>query len=353
MARFGRKVASGAASAALLLLLATIPGCGDDTTPAPPDDGQYGSVLNAQEFANAPKALPVEALLQPPAPIALPPSVTLHNTPAIAMQGTPKSLGSPGTCEAQSFGYGLGSYTAARAPDGAMKWDASQPGNEISAAYQFALSINDGFGTCPSGSLAVPYLSRLAGFGSPSTADVPYKPNCTYFSQIDLTKVYPDAPRLRIGSFATMIINANDGPTILARIQGYLANQQAVAFSGSVFENYSTNPVVTDGVFYDAPGNHIPNSGHGQLLVGYDNNVGATGKKGALLVQNSFGTAWPPASNGSIAPPGMLYWSYETFLASQTFAAVAYPYDPSPPTGTMLTANNPNAPVASITRAYQ
>src|SRR4029078_297571 len=105
--------------------------------------------------------------------------------------------------------------------------------------------------------------------------------------------------------------------------------------------------------FYDTASNLIPNSGHGQLLVGYDNNAGAAGKKGALLVQNSFGTDWPPPTSGSIAPPGKLYWSYETFLVSQKLAAVAYPYDPSPPTGTMLAADNPKAPVASITRAYQ
>ena len=349
MRPFGRKAAMGAALAASLVLLAAIPGCGEDVT-ATPDDGQYGSVLNAEEFKNSAQALPVEALTEPLVPPnVLPPSATLQNTPAVSMQGTAQSLGSPGTCEAQAFAYGLGSYTAARAPDGASNWDAAQAGNEVSAAYQFALAINNGFATCPKGGQVTQYLSRLSGFGSPSTSDVPYQPSCAYFSQIDLTKAYPDASRLRIGSFATFPIN---GSASISQIQAYLANGQAVGFSGRVFQNYS-NPSMNNGVFYDTANNIIPNSGHGQLLVGYDNNIGTPGNKGALLVQNSFGTGWPPATSGSLAPPGKLWWSYDTFSVSQLFAAVAYPYDPSPPTGTMLASNNPLAPVASITRAYQ
>ena len=64
MRPFGRKAATAAALAASLLLLAAIPGCGEDVTPAP-DDGQYGSVLNAEEFKNSAQALPVEALTEP------------------------------------------------------------------------------------------------------------------------------------------------------------------------------------------------------------------------------------------------------------------------------------------------
>ena len=347
-AAMGRRTATATAVASLVLVFAVIPGCGDDTTPATPDDGQYGSLLNAEEFLNAAVALPVEALREPPQPISLLSSHTLTNTPAVAMQGTPGSLGSPGSCEAQSFGYALGSYTAARAPDGSNKWDAAQPGNEVSAAYQFALAINQGFATCAKG-MATIYLSRLASFGSPTTADVPYQPSCTYFSQIDLTKSYPDAKRMRIGSFATF---AAGQVSTIAMIKGFLANDQALAFSGSVFMNYKA-PVLASGVFYDVAANIIPNSGHGQLIIGYDDNAGAAGRTGALLVQNSFGTDWPPVQSGSTAPAGKLWWSYNTFQVSQKNIAVAYPYDPAPPSGAMLAGSIPSAPVASIERAFQ
>lgn len=339
-----------AALAGLGLLVAGLGGCGDDVTPGPEDTGEYGSVGNDEEFANAPQALPVAALREPPQPLVLPASVTLQNLPEIAQQGTPpNSNGSPGTCEAQSFGYGLGSYTAARAPDGAQKWAASDPANEVSAAFQFALAVNNGFATCPKGGTATQYLGRLASFGSPSAADVPYQPSCAYFSQVDLNKAYPNATRLRIGSFATFRI---DAPGALNRIQEYLANQQAVAFSGPVYQGYGnlSGPTLTDGYFY--AGNTPYKGGHGQLLVGYDNNLGAGNlPKGMLLVQNSFGKQWP--SSESKAPRGMLYWSYETFLKTQQLAAVAYPYDPSPPAGTMLVRSDNRAPVGSIARAYQ
>ena len=39
------------------------------------------------------------------------------------------------------------------------------------------------------------------GSGSPSAADVGYQPRCSYLREVDLQKLYPDAPRLRIGGF--------------------------------------------------------------------------------------------------------------------------------------------------------
>lgn len=342
----------------LTLALALLSGCGGDKNSTPKaasaapletDNGQYGSVLNFQEFDTAPHALPAEALNVPPLPLVLPSKVLLTNTPAVSMQGTADKPGSPGTCEAQAFGYGLGSYTAARSPDGSILRDASSPDNEVSAAYQFALAVEKGFATCPQGGLATEYLSRLISFGSPSAAEVPYEPSCDYFDGINLVGPYAHVGRLRIGSFATFHIQT---PRALEQIKGYLANGQAVAFSGRVLENYALAPALTDGVLYGTK--IIPNSGHGQLLVGYDDGLGAPGKTGALLVQNSFGTAWPPASAGySPAPPGKIYWSYNSFLTTQYLAAVAYPRDPSPPSGTILDTGDPMAPVASITRAFQ
>ena len=341
--------------AAVLAAAVTIHGCGDDTTPAAPDNGQYGSVLNADEFENSPQALPVAALRDPPDSPALPPAVMLKNLPAIAQQGTwPNSNGAPGTCEAQSFGYGLGGYTAARAPDGSIKWDPAQPANQVSAAFEFAVAINNGYASCPGGSQATPHLSRLASFGSPSASEVPYQPRCEYFYAINVNKAYPDAQRLRIGSFATFTIknNAATNAATISRIEEYLANQQAVAFSGTVYSGYgsASGPPLTDGYFY-ADG-LASSGGHGQLLVGYDMNAGAKNKTpGMLLVQNSFGNLWPDQE--SKAPKGMLYWSYQTFLNNQSFAAVAYPYDPSPPKGVMLASTDPKAPVAAVERAFQ
>jgi hypothetical protein len=62
--------------------------------------------------------LPPFALGAAGEPSPLPASVLLTNLPAVSTQGTSTHPGSPGTCEAQAFGYGRGSSTAARLPDG-------------------------------------------------------------------------------------------------------------------------------------------------------------------------------------------------------------------------------------------
>src|SRR5439155_5709751 len=84
------------------------------------DDGSgpYGSLLNVEEFNQAVQALLPAALMTPPVQPQLLAHAYLSNLPAVSQQGTSASPGSPGSCEAQYFGYGLGSYTAARLPDG-------------------------------------------------------------------------------------------------------------------------------------------------------------------------------------------------------------------------------------------
>jgi len=86
--------------------------------------------------------------------------------------------------------------------------------------------------------------------------------------------------------------------------------------------------------------------------VGYDDTIGdATLGLGAFLVQNSFGTNWPPGP--SPAPPGQFYLSYQGFLGSQLAAAVAYPRDSKRPSGRALEASASGAPTAYVTSAYQ
>jgi len=138
------------------------------------DDGSgpFGSVLDFDAFNNAVQALPPAAFLTPRIQPPLPSSSYLSNLPAVSQQGTAAMPGSPGSCEAQSFGYGLGSYTAARLPNGSHKWIAALPENSVSAAYLFAWGIANGYAQCPKGE-ALPYLNHLVGLGAPTRARVP------------------------------------------------------------------------------------------------------------------------------------------------------------------------------------
>ena len=318
------------------------------------DAGPFGSLVDAAEFSSgaAVQALPPAAFLTPPVRPLLS-SAFLTNLPAVSQQGTDANPGSPGTCEAQSFGYGLGSYTAARQPDGSAKWNPALPQNSVSPAYLFAFALHDGFATCSKGG-ALKYLAQLVAFGSPTRARVPYQPDCDYFdtiqNQADFPDSYPKMRRFRIGSYAAFSIGA-DPAAAVQLIKEYVANGQAVAFSGSVLCGYCNAVPLQDGVIYET--DTVPNSGHGQLVVGYDDNVGTPGNTGAFLIQNSFGTNWPPVSSGpSPAPRGMVYWSYDTFATTQGLAAVAYPRSPGPPAGTRLSGGQ-HAPLASITRSFQ
>lgn len=312
-----------------------------------PDDeqGQYGSLLNTEEFSRSPQALPPAALLDPPQTppslASLPDSMSLDNLPAVSMQGTLQHLGSPGSCEAQSFAYGLGSYTAARNQDGTTKWDPSQPQYQVSAAFMYRWIHSTEDRECPKGSMATPYLDHLIAQGSPSAHDVPYKADCNYLNSINLDPNFPDMEQFLLGSYATFQISEETMPLL----KEFLLNNQAVAFSGRVLQGYG-DPTLDDQVFYET--DIIPNSGHGQLLVGYGDQSGDPAKGlGAFCIQNSFGTQWP-----SQAPGGQIWMSYQSFLVSQKLAAVAYPRNPQPG-GTLLTTDSSQAPAAYIARSYQ
>jgi hypothetical protein len=309
----------------------------------------FGSVLTQSDIDTAVKALPAEALLgKRGKPVKTPaPRVMLGNLPAVAQQGSPAQPGYPGTCEAQSYGYGLGTYTAARTSTGGQKWQARLAQNSVSAAYLYALVQKRAQKQCPDGSRSLDYLEQLAGEGGPSAVQVPYQSNCTYLNGINVDP-RPNMARFRIGSYAVIRVGGNPGA--VTAIKSQVQAGHAVAFTGLVLCNYALSPTFKSGVLYET--STVPNSGHGQLIVGYDDKVGKKDQRGALLVQNSFGIGWPPASANSAAPPGQAYWSYGSFSTTQAMAAVAYPVADS--LGNLrLSASVTNATIGSVSRSYQ
>jgi hypothetical protein len=162
--------------------------------------------------------------------------------------------------------------------------------------------------------------------------------------------------RFRIGSYATFNI-AKHPAAAVQKIKEYIANGQAVAFSGRVLCGYGKNLPMQHGVIYETSitiGADGKPAGHGQLVVGYDDDIGIPSNPGALLIQNSFGTDWPRSAGAthSLAPPGMAYWSYNSFEQTQRLAAVAYPRAQRRPSGVRL-SSSPNAPAGWITQGFQ
>jgi hypothetical protein len=246
-------------------------------------DELFGSLLDSAEYDAAVRALPPAALLTPPVQPPLPSRAFLTNLPAVSQQGTTQSPGFPGACEAQSFGYGLGSYTAARQPDGLPKWNPALPQNSVSPAYLFAWAVANNLATCPKGGQALPYLNHLVALGAATRARIPYQPDCTYLDGIPTEIEYPGMQRFRIGSYAGFHID-QDPPAAVQIIKEYIANGQAVAFSGRVLCGYDHDlqPQMQDGVIYGTDyiiGQNGKPQGHGQLVVGYDDDVGTPGTK--------------------------------------------------------------------------
>ncbi|WGJ13431.1 hypothetical protein QEV83_12050 [Methylocapsa sp. D3K7] len=321
------------------------------------DSAPFGSLLNSAEFDASVQALPPAAFHIPPlAAPKLGPQAFLSNLPAVSQQGTAASPGSPGSCEAQSFGYGLGSYTAALKPDGSPKWNPALPQFSVSAAYLYELEHLKENRACPTGSLALGYLAQLVSLGAPTRGQVPYKADCTYLDTIpqqpDFPNNYPGMQNFLIGSYAAFHIDTNPAAAV-DLIKQFISAGQAVAFSGKVLCGYGKTPQFQNGVIYETA-TVPPPSGHGQLVVGYNDKAGTPGNTGALLIQNSFGTTWPPTSGGkSAAPAGMAYWSYNSFETTQLLAAVAYPRSTSIAGALLLRASSSAAPTAAIGRAFQ
>jgi hypothetical protein len=319
--------------------------------------GHFGSLLNRQEFDQAPHVLDPNILALFQSQSALRGIVkvgpakrhVLTGLPPIFMQGTAKSLGYPGSCEACSFGYGLGTYAAARGFNG---FDPLPRTNHVSVAWLFSWAQRTQSKTGCGGSLALPYLGLLVSNGAPSAVQVPYKPSCPYIAGISTTTdTYPGIGKFKIGSYKALPNFLNGQSTYLKWFKQYLNADHAIAFSGLVANGYD-NPATAmfNGAF--APTGFITGSGHGQMIVGYDDSLGHTG---AFLVQNSFGVDWPYMGATTPLMKGRLWSTYESFFASQGFGAVAYPI-PRPvifPRTVILNSPTPQAPVARILEAVR
>jgi hypothetical protein len=287
----------------------THPAC---TAPVPDGLGLFGADLEGLAATGTPGGLPFRALpdRRPwvsgsgafPLGLPLPAQVTLDNVPPVGMQGTIPSLGYPGSCISWSWGYGLGSYTAARTPEGTVQWSTQDPANQASPAFLYSLVLGRENRSCPTGTADL-YLPQLVAEGAPSMAQVPYAPDCCYIDAINVDQQFPKEDRFRIGSYANISLPASagggDAGTTLTILKELLASGMAVAFAGPVFNDITTLPL-DNGVFYPCAGCWCPpdtGCGHGMLLVGYDDLIGDLDLGlGAFLVQNSFGTNWPPGT---------------------------------------------------------
>lgn len=332
-------------------------------SPTAPPQGSPLDLYAFQSVAN-PVALPPNlvagSLSFGPSPSPLPPRLTLSNLPPVGTQGTATSLGYPGTCIAWSFGYGLGSYTAARNPQGAILHNltAANAASFLASPmylYEMAINLEPGQTANCGGSGGV-YLPFLVGYGAAPLAAVPYHPDCAAMRcGAQTVQLQPPNPQLALGSYGTLLQGKPATQTTVDLVKQFLGNQQAVGFAVLVpYEFKCLQPIVNGA--YVAPTSPSPKGGHGMLIVGYDDTLGT---QGAFLVQNSFNTTWPDPelcaspSPGPTPSPGngLFYLAYESFELITKSAAVGFPVSPSPPAGVNLTSSG--STTAIISSPYQ
>ncbi len=316
---------------------------------ADPTNGRLGAAITMSDSAGVLEALSPSALrgtlfeVKNAAPAASS-AVVLTNLPTVSTQGVPGSIGNPGSCEAQSFGYCLGAYTAARNPDGSMKWSAADASNQPSAAwlYQWEHAVVESDNrVCPNGSGAKPYADKLVKTGAPSTASVPYNPNdatkvgqlCTYIKGLSVTTAPPGSSRLLVGSYKVYGNVLHGKATYLSQFKELIRHGHAIAFSGLVPKQYCIeSPPLTNDAF-TAPAGFIPKSGHGQVIVGFND---AKGPNGAFLVQNSFGPGWNPGAASDHGHNGRIWYDYDAWFQGQGYALIMYSNAPLAAHGTAL-----------------
>ena len=318
-------------------------------------NGQFGADLSGVDFQGILEALDPAALKGTSMEVlnAADPNagaVVLDNLPTVSTEGVPGSVGDPGSCEAQSFGYCLGAYTAARTPNGQRKWSAGDPNNQPSCAWLYEWQhADDGSKACPNGSMAVPYVQKLIATGAPSTGQFPYNPTdattpggiCAHIDRIDVNDLGPRPGRLMLGSYKAYSGIQHQAAKYLGQFKSLIRNGHAIAFSGLVPNAYCVESPPLNADTFTAPQGFIPGSGHGQVIVGFDD---SKGPRGAFLVQNSFGPNWNPGMADDAGHNGRIWYGYGAWFAGQSLALIAYPNLDEPPLGVRLDASTGDAP---------
>ncbi|MEW6268092.1 MAG: C1 family peptidase, partial [Thermodesulfobacteriota bacterium] len=308
-----------------------------------------------EELAGYPKALPGTAFAPggPATAAGVPASHVIDEAklPPVQAQGTTSMQGYPGSCEVWSAGYAMGSYAANLTNQSDIKHLA----NTVSTAYVYMTVLAEEAKSCGEGTSPADTLNYLVAATAPSLASIPYYPVCECppgsdecLDAVTLDQSCATNPEfctdLQIGSwqgFAKEPI-AQTLELIKSWVsQGYVTQMTIVV--PYEFGDYT-------GGLYDAPTSCPPDSKcapfrgiaciastkepsgcaqHGVAIVGYDDG------RGALKIQNSFGTGW--------GEHGYMWMSYATFEAIYLAGTIAFP----PP----ATIGPPDAGVAAASAA--
>jgi C1A family cysteine protease len=247
--------------------------------------------------------------IAPPRPATLPSQANVNANwlPPVGQQTTP-------SCFVWSSTYGIATFAAAQANNRSP----ASPDNQASPTYTY-IKIQQQQGVSPNncvgGQILWPLNFLKANGGTPSVATAPNEVHCTNsWTAYGTGTLAPDST-FAVSSWACIDLTGSGG---LDDMRTIISSGVPLAYGTSLYTDFPTY----DGsqVPYFGNGQPLYNTktgkpaGHCMMIIGYDDMMGITpgGARGAVLIQNSFGTSWGTEWNGS---RGYVWMAYTTLLA--------------------------------------
>jgi Papain family cysteine protease len=220
-------------------------------------------------------------------------------------------------CFAWSCVYGLATFYAARKNKTSPKSRDQQAGPDY-AYIRYQLANNIPANTCQGGQITKILDWLRSNGGTPSLAAAPNVPkkrtdaaSCGVdWSDYGSRTIAPD-PRFLIPAYKLTQITGADG---LKNLRTVIAAGQPMAFGTSLYKDFkhysgTPSPYVGNGQLWKDPNGK--NTGHVMLIVGYDD------ARGAVRIQNSWGTKW--------GEKGFVWMAYDTLEKLAQGAGVYIP----------------------------
>lgn len=134
-------------------------------------------------------------------------------------------------------------------------------------------------------------MQALVAFGAPPEKHWPYRESASALDAEPTAFCYAFANRFRTVEYYRLDPAGRSAPDVLTAVRTSLAAGLPVMFG---FTAYSSIPVVGDGrvdIPFPKRGDRA-DGGHAVMCVGYDDSRKVDNTKGALLIRNSWGSAW-------------------------------------------------------------
>jgi hypothetical protein len=254
---------------------------------------------------SVPERIPLEA---PPKPATAPgPSAYVDTTylPPVGHQTTP-------SCFVWSSTYGCATFAAAQQG----KFQPKTTSNQASPDYtyiQILIELGMASDTCTGGQIlsCFEYLNSKQGTPNIGTAEI--EVGCdNAWSNYGGGGLQADG-RFQVLAWKGMPLN--NGAAGLANMRTVIAAGTPIAYGTYLYTDFppykgSPSPYVGNGQWLYSKTDPTKKVGHCMMIIGYNDDMPYGDNKGAVLIQNSFGTSWGSTYNGS---GGYVWMAYDTF----------------------------------------